>query len=157
MFVYCLNNPVIYYDPCGFIALVDDITIGVTLLIYVGVVALVMSPPMQKTTYNGIRQFVEVFDQLTEQKTNILYAKKKSKSLPPKGDPNSDAKLENDDGSTKQRRHYDSDCNAEFDIDYNHSDDGTHEFPHVHIWRNGARISPELDFWQFFNMLIEFI
>lgn len=23
---------------------------------------------------------------------------------------------------------------AQMDIDFNHTDDGTHEFPHIHIW-----------------------
>ena len=48
--------------------------------------------------------------------------------------PNSSADLLNPDGSVKQRRYYDSNGRAEMDIDYNHTDDGTHEFPHIHVW-----------------------
>ena len=48
--------------------------------------------------------------------------------------PNSSADLLNPDGSVKQRRYYDIDGKAKMDIDFNHTDDGTHEFPHIHIW-----------------------
>ena len=47
---------------------------------------------------------------------------------------NSSADLLNPDGSVKQRRYYGADGNAKMDIDFNHTDDGTHEFPHIHIW-----------------------
>ena len=56
-------------------------------------------------------------------------------SLPAtKQTPNSSADLLNPDGSVKQRRYYDADGKAQMDIDFNHTDDGTHEFPHIHIW-----------------------
>lgn len=48
--------------------------------------------------------------------------------------PNSSADLLNPDGSVKQRRYYGEDGKAQMDIDFNHTDDGTHEFPHIHIW-----------------------
>ena len=66
-------------------------------------------------------------------------------SLPAKGDPNSSADLLNPDGSIKQRRYYGPDGKAQQDIDYNHSDDGTHEFPHIHEWdwsKNPPRQKP---------------
>ena len=47
--------------------------------------------------------------------------------------PNSSADLLNPDGSIKQRRYYGEDGKAQMDIDYNHTDDGTHDFPHIHI------------------------
>ena len=47
---------------------------------------------------------------------------------------NSSADLLNPDGSVKRRRYYGADGNAKMDIDFNHTDDGTHEFPHIHIW-----------------------
>lgn len=42
--------------------------------------------------------------------------------------------LLNPDGSVKQRRYYGNDGHAIEDIDYNHTDDGTHTFPHRHEW-----------------------
>ena len=66
-------------------------------------------------------------------------------SLPAKGDPNSSTDLLNPDGSIKQRRYYGPDGKAQQDIDYNHSDDGTHEFPHIHEWdwsKNPPRQKP---------------
>lgn len=50
------------------------------------------------------------------------------------GEPNSSADLLNPDGSVKQRRYYGPDGRAIEDIDFNHTDDGTHEFPHRHQW-----------------------
>ena len=47
---------------------------------------------------------------------------------------NSSADLLNPDGSVKQRRYDGADGKAQMDIDFNHTDDGTHEFPHIHIW-----------------------
>ena len=69
----------------------------------------------------------------------------KGKSLPAKGKPNSSADLLNPDGSVKQRRYYGPDGKAQQDIDFNHSDDGTHEFPHTHEWdwsKNPPRQKP---------------
>lgn len=57
------------------------------------------------------------------------------KSLPVTGQPsNSSADLLNLDGSVKQRRYYGLDGRAQMDIDYNHTDNGTHTFPHIHVW-----------------------
>lgn len=56
------------------------------------------------------------------------------KSLPGKGEPNSSADLLNPDGTVKQRRYYGDDGRPQVDIDFNHTDDGTHTFPHRHIW-----------------------
>ncbi|MGX7148399.1 T7SS effector LXG polymorphic toxin [Enterococcus ureasiticus] len=50
------------------------------------------------------------------------------------GEPNSSTDLLNPDGSVKRRRYYGPDGKAVEDIDYNHTDDGTHEFPHRHQW-----------------------
>ncbi|MDA9470911.1 hypothetical protein [Enterococcus sp. 5H] len=58
----------------------------------------------------------------------------KKKSLDGKGEPNSSADLLNPDGSVKQRRYYGPDGKPIEDIDFNHPDDGTHEFPHRHQW-----------------------
>ncbi|WP_086444250.1 hypothetical protein [Candidatus Enterococcus lemimoniae] len=56
------------------------------------------------------------------------------RNLDKEGEPNSSADLLNDDGSVKQRRYYGPDGLPIEDIDYNHPDDGTHEFPHRHQW-----------------------
>lgn len=58
----------------------------------------------------------------------------KKKSLDGKGEPNSSADLLNPDGSVKQIRYYGPDGKPIEDIDFNHPDDGTHEFPHRHQW-----------------------
>ncbi len=29
------------------------------------------------------------------------------------------------------------------DIDFNHTDDGTHEFPHIHIWDGAKKTKTE--------------
>ncbi|SMD18223.1 hemagglutinin repeat-containing protein, partial [Sporomusa malonica] len=65
------------------------------------------------------------------------------RSLPKTGEPNSSVDLLNPDGSVKQRRYYDKDGNADWDVDYNHSDDGTHTFPHKHKWGEDGRGDPE--------------
>ena len=57
-----------------------------------------------------------------------------AKNLKGDGEPNSSVDLLNPDGSVKQRRYYGPDGRAVEDIDYNHSDDGTHEFPYRHQW-----------------------
>nr|WP_086313403.1 hypothetical protein [Enterococcus sp. 7F3_DIV0205]OTN85298.1 hypothetical protein A5821_001227 [Enterococcus sp. 7F3_DIV0205] len=56
------------------------------------------------------------------------------RNLDKEGEPNSSADLLNDDASVKQRRYYGPDSLPIEDIDYNHPDDGTHEFPHRHQW-----------------------
>ncbi|WP_252250314.1 hypothetical protein [Clostridium sp. ZBS13] len=67
-----------------------------------------------------------------------------SKSLPAKGEPNSSIDKLNSDGTVKQRRYYDQDGKAKEDIDYNHTDDGTHTFPHRHKW-DWSQKKPRLD------------
>jgi toxin YxiD len=62
------------------------------------------------------------------------YEIKNRNSLPGKGEPNSSSDLLNPDGTVKQRRYYDEQGRAKEDIDFNHSDDGTHTFPHRHRW-----------------------
>ncbi len=68
----------------------------------------------------------------------------KDRSLPVKDEPNSSTDLLNPDGTIKQRRYYDSDGKAKEDIDYNHTDDGTHTFPHRHKW-DWSQKKPRLD------------
>lgn len=66
------------------------------------------------------------------------------KDLPAKGEPNSSVDKLNPDGSVKQRRYYGSDGRAQEDIDHNHTDDGTHTFPHRHEW-DWSQKNPRLD------------
>ncbi len=68
------------------------------------------------------------------QKTPKHSEVKNKNNLPGKGEPNSSADLLNPDGTVKQRRYYDEQGRAKEDIDFNHSDDGTHTFPHRHKW-----------------------
>jgi hypothetical protein len=60
--------------------------------------------------------------------------KNENVSLDGDGEPNSSQDLLNPDGSVKQRRYYGDNGKALEDIDYNHPDDGTHDFPHRHEW-----------------------
>ncbi|MEK4151735.1 T7SS effector LXG polymorphic toxin [Carnobacterium sp. FSL E2-0243] len=61
------------------------------------------------------------------------YSKDKN-GLESEGEPNSSQDLLNPDGSVKQRRYYDKNGDILEDIDYNHTDNGTHTFPHRHKW-----------------------
>lgn len=62
-----------------------------------------------------------------------------SGSLSRTGNPYSSKDKLNPDGSVKQRRYYDGEGNADMDIDYNHTDCGTHVFPHRHDWNGNKR------------------
>jgi hypothetical protein len=60
-------------------------------------------------------------------------------SLPVDGQaPNSSKDLKDRNGSTKQRRYYDKNGNADLDIDYHHGGTG-HTFPHRHDWNGSTR------------------
>ncbi|SPC41583.1 exported hypothetical protein [Carnobacterium divergens] len=69
----------------------------------------------------------------TKKHTTEMGTKEKN-SLDPRGEPNSSIDLLNPDGSVKQRRYYDENGKVLEDIDYNHTDNGTHTFPHRHKW-----------------------
>ena len=149
MFAYCNNNPVNCVDPSGLLIIADDLLIyGFVTLVVVVLVPLLMPPPsvLQKST------IFKAFTQAAEDIANLLLAKKKPESLPKEGDPNSDKEILNDDGTVKQRRHYDENGSADYDIDFNHPDDGTHEFPHVHKWTNGKRPKEWIPFSEFFSL-----
>lgn len=55
-------------------------------------------------------------------------------NLPRTSEKNTAKDLLNEKGIVKQRRYYDANGRAEWDIDYSHVDDGTHRFPHFHRW-----------------------
>lgn len=65
-------------------------------------------------------------------------SKKWDSNLPTKSDPYSSKDLI-DWWKVKQRRYYDWNWNAQTDIDYFHTDDWTHVFPHRHDWINWVR------------------
>lgn len=160
LFAYCLNNPVQHIDPFGNLAIVDDLIIvcGIAIVALIAINILIPPPSVAKTVTQGWTKLTSSLFQ-GQEKTSITSAvKEKSQSLPTEGAPDSDEKLKNKDGSTKQIRHFNSKGAPDFDIDYNHTNsNNSHEFPHVHIWVNDSRISTPIDYWQFFYMMIEFI
>ena len=149
MFAHCNNNVVNCTDPSGYLFGVDDVVLcGVSILLVVVVVPILMPPPV-------ILQESQIYEHLTgiaDKISTLLQAKKKPQSLPKKGEPNSEQELLNEDGTVKQRRHYDENGDADYDIDFNHQDDGTHEFPHVHKWSNGKRPHTSIPFSEFFTL-----
>ncbi len=114
LYSYCANNPVYYVDPSG----------------------------------NACKPNKELYEKnknarsLNDPKQDMYEGRPRSNhkvetvknKLPVYSDTNSSMDLLNEDGSIKQRRYYDEAGRAERDIDYNHTDDGNHEFPHVHEW-----------------------
>lgn len=83
---------------------------------------------------NNVIQRCEIEDPINKWQPRALHKEvRDEQSLPARGDPNSSADLIRD-GRVKQRRYYDKDGRAEMDIDYEHTDDGTHKFPHTHLW-----------------------
>ena len=110
LYAYCRNNPVGYYDPSGYDTCGD-------------------SKSGSTKNLNGAINNGQPLD------NHKIVPNTEASSLDAtKHPPNSSADLLNPDGSVKQRRYYDADGRAQMDIDFNHIDDGTHEFPHIHIW-----------------------
>lgn len=134
------------------IAIIDDIVLVGFVVIAVLVLSVFLSPPFQQATYAFVNSVVDIVTDTISNVAHIVETKIKSKSLPREGEPNTDEELLNQDGTVKQRRHYDQNGNAEYDIDYNHPDDGSHEFPHVHRWIDGKRQKEWLPFGEFFSI-----
>ena len=59
------------------------------------------------------------------------------RSLAFKGEPNSSVDLYDKNRNLKQRRFYDEEGYAEYDIDYNHGEEMNHIFPHRHYYFRG--------------------
>ncbi len=120
LYAYCANNPVTYYDPSG----------------YAGTSPYVAADggdggagdKLLEGAINGGQPMGD--HQVIDDKTSLPATKQT---------PNSSADLLNPDGSVKQRRYYDEEGRAKMDIDFNHSDDGTHVFPHIHLWDWGKK------------------
>ena len=128
LYAYCGNNPVIYYDPSGY---KKGSNSG--------------CPPASNKGGDGgapegngsgkssvLDNAINNGQPLNNHR--IVLDTEASSLLATKQPPNSSADLLNPDGSVKQRRYYGEDGKAQMDIDFNHTDDGTHEFPHIHIW-----------------------
>ena len=117
LFAYCVNNPINMSDSSGcWPRWIADAICAVRGLIKK--TAKAISKTAKPTVSSTVKRIT-------------------SKSLPPKGDPNSSQTLLNPDGTPKQKRWYGPDGRAERDRDYNHSGDGP--FPHDHEWNNGRR------------------
>jgi len=71
---------------------------------------------------------------------SMMLARNNPKELPKTGEPVSTAWEYNKDGSVKRERTYGPDGRAIRDRDFNHSDDGTHEFPHDHTGGIGVTL-----------------
>lgn len=56
----------------------------------------------------------------------------KNGSLDMQGEPNSSTELYNDKGELMQRRYYDNNGDAKYDVDFSHG--GNHIFPHINTW-----------------------
>ena len=128
LYAYCSNNPVVYYDPSGY---KKGSNSG--------------CPPASNNGGDGgapegngsgkssvLDNAINNGQPLNNHR--IVLDTEASSLLATKQPPNSSADLLNPDGSVKQRRYYGEDGKAQMDIDFNHTDDGTHEFPHIHIW-----------------------
>lgn len=150
LYVYCMNNPVRFYDPIGKTA--AEIFGGAWAL---GGGAAVSDGPLPFGDAVGlviglggtlIAGGVLIYEGIQSYNNRAAT----SKGLPTTGEPNTDQELLNPDGTVKQRRHYGPDGKAEKDIDYNHPGEKDHKFPHEHDWdwsknppRQGAKPCPE--------------
>ena len=76
MFAYCNNDPVNYRDPLGNIAIVDDVILGIGLLlsaiVTATVVAIVSSPPIQE----GWNDYVQSFSHSTQARDDFVEKEK---------------------------------------------------------------------------------
>ena len=125
LYAYCANNPVVYYDPSGqnFISKLKDLCNNL------GVTFPEDTPAEKISDALNSDDFIDSLQPTNNH--NIVAGETK---LPANDQPNSSADLLNPDGSVKQRRYYDDEGKPILDVDFNHTDDGTHKFPHVHIW-----------------------
>ncbi len=128
LFAYCSNNPINYYDPLGSVSILSIIK-NIKNLISKEIQKL--SAPIIATNMakNAIK-ISAISNNSAYTRKNIRFAE----DLSTKGKPNSTEDLLNPDGTIKKRRYYGPDGKATRDTDYNHTDDGTHKFPHNHDW-----------------------
>ena len=126
LYTYCVNNPAIYYDPSGHV----EVTYGDG-----GLLVQNETPAGEAVNKGGNNPCIDgAINNGQPLNDHRVVPNSEANKLPVTGVPNSSADLLNPDSSVKQRRYYDEDGKAQMDIDFNHTDDGTHEFPHTYIW-----------------------
>ncbi len=130
LYAYCANNPVVYYDPSGYAT-------GKQPLCGNGEVQGSGNTPAGEAVNKGgsgsnIDGAISNGQPLNNHR--VVPNTEASDFKATKQPLNSSADLLNPDDSVKRRRYYDGDGKAQMDIDFNHTDDGSHEFPHIHIW-----------------------
>ncbi|EYE87143.1 hypothetical protein Q428_14995, partial [Fervidicella metallireducens AeB] len=146
MFAYCMNNPINLVDKNGYgpeLALiytipgVGEVAAGIT-IIAVGTYGAYKAGVWAGNQIKKLKQSKEdkkAREEGIPRENHQVVPNKKGGRNPSIGEPNSSSDYLNPDGSVKQRRYYGPDGKPEEDIDYNHPNyDGTHKFPHRHIW-----------------------
>ena len=116
LYAYCFNNPLNFDDTIG------------NWPKWVKKTAKAISNTAKKV-FTTVKKAIKPRATATK-RTNLS-------SLPKKGTPGYSRTLPNPDGTSKQKRWYGPDGNAERDRDFNHP--GDMPFPHDHEWKNGNR------------------
>ena len=131
LYAYCANNPVMYYDPSGHSIKSWFENLCKKVAEFFG-----DDTPGNQAVYGGGNNLSidGAINNGQPLNNHRVVPNSEATKLPVTEKPNSSADLLNLDGSVKQRRYYGEDGKAQMDIDFNHTDDGTHEFPHIHIW-----------------------
>ena len=55
LYIYCSNNPIVYSDPSGMIAIADDVAIGLGLIVIGGAAAVLSTPQGKKSNFHSRR------------------------------------------------------------------------------------------------------
>jgi len=153
MYLYCNNNPINFYDPTGengeaimgtwvasmwWLNFIDGpIPIG-DIIFWVGcIVAGIIIVAEATVLLEGMDEPIteptpDTDNSEDSSDADDAHNKVTGRHLLPKGEPNSDSDLYDEEG-LRQTRHYGPDGWAEYDIDYRHQDShNNHTFPHRH-------------------------